>query len=243
MRRRGSNCHYLQTWVIFARLDTSWGAPVDSIHTLIPNIIYTPDTWRTEVPDTFAILPRTASDVYFSLEALLQPGAFCLGGPNLNTSTLHPSYLKTIGYNQTEIELVHQENCFTVFPTDYTSTTDGILWSESGVSERVLARKLQKHGYVLQLGTIRVLALYLVIMRFPLEPSCNYIHPGYLIYWAKVSNAPNSGFLPSCHLSNYDLKRYEKWTGHARNCKHNSTDPYNWHSREHNVDGKLYIVY
>jgi len=229
----------MQTWIVFARLDTSWGAPIDSVHAFDRSSIHTPDTWRTEVPDTFAILPRQASDVYFSMEVLLEPGVFCLGGPNLNTSTLQPSYLRSIGYKENEIHLVQQEDCFKVFPTDYTSETEGILWNEGGVSERILGRKLERHGYKMELGTIRVFSAYLLIMRFPLEPSCNYLHPAYLIYWAKVSNQVNCGFLPSCHLSNYDIKHYQGWTGDANKCGHNVTTPYDSHSHQHNIDGKF----
>jgi hypothetical protein len=45
------------------------------------------DSWYTDVPDTFALLPRNTSDAYFLMEPLLDDYAFCLGGPNFDPHT------------------------------------------------------------------------------------------------------------------------------------------------------------
>jgi hypothetical protein len=56
--------------------------------TLVQDNIYVHDSWYSDVPDTFAFLPRDKSTQYYSLEALLADHAFCLGGPNFDPKTL-----------------------------------------------------------------------------------------------------------------------------------------------------------
>ena len=42
-----------------------------------------------DIPDTFALLPRKNSDIYFSIDTLYDPpSVMCLGGPNLNRRSM-----------------------------------------------------------------------------------------------------------------------------------------------------------
>jgi len=72
------------TWVVHARLDTGWGEPVQPINNWSPMKIHAPNSWFADVPDTFALIPRSYSDLYFSLNALIKHGIICLGGPNFD---------------------------------------------------------------------------------------------------------------------------------------------------------------
>lgn len=218
----------------------SWGAPIDSVHTFAPGKMYVHDTWYSDLPDTFAILPRTASGIYFSMEDWMNPRVLCLGGPNLNPATLEPTYLRnTMKYNQKEIDLVHQESCFTLFNDYYNGTSDGVVWSKAGASERFLQRKFKHFGWEIQNQNIALVSLHIVLLRLPMEPGCFYLHPKQMIHWARVSNVVNSVMVGSCHLMNYDLKHYNQWSGSISDCTHNTTVPFNPHILRHQVEGKL----
>ena len=104
------------SWVVHARLDCAWGAPIPSIGTFAPGILYAPDSWFVEVPDTFSLMSRNISDIYYSMESLMDNRVFCLGGPNLNVNNLLSSNLKRMGYNHRDIDVVYQEDCRKMFP-------------------------------------------------------------------------------------------------------------------------------
>lgn len=68
------------SWFIHARFDMAFGAPLAPFTAWTPDRVYVPDQWPTDVPDTFAILPKLHAEAYFSMDALVRPGAMCLGG-------------------------------------------------------------------------------------------------------------------------------------------------------------------
>lgn len=210
-----------------------------SVHSFPPTRIYVQDTWFSDVPDTFALLPRIASDVYFSLEVLMEEGVLCLGGPNLNPETIQPHSLVKIGYNSTEIDAVQKDNCLSMFSIYYNITSDGITWNEGGISELFLQRKLARYGWEIQKGTIRLISIFMTIVRLPLEPACFFLHPNRLIIWAKSTNSGNVALITGCHPANHDLKSYVAWNGNVADCKHNYTDPFNFHEPYHHVLGKF----
>jgi hypothetical protein len=86
--QRESQSGVRYTWIVHARLDAAWGEPVRAARDWSQEYVYVPNQWATEVPDTFALLPRKWSDQYFSLDILLALGIMCLGGGNFNPSNL-----------------------------------------------------------------------------------------------------------------------------------------------------------
>lgn len=191
--------------------------------------------------DVFAILPRNVSDIYFSMEAWMKPRVLCLGGPNLDPNTLELSYLRQqLKYTDEEINLAYKENCFRFRPEEYENrSSNGIDWNEGGVSERFLQRKMLAYGWSLQKQNILPIPLNLVILRLPFEPGCLYVHPSQLIHFGHVVN---SVIIGSCHITNYDLKNYKKWTGKSSDCTHNDTQPFDPHIFQHQTDGKYYLT-
>jgi hypothetical protein len=84
---------YRYDYVIHARLDAAWFAPVPSFGDWYPSeedkdrvIIH--DRWAEFVSDTFAILPRKLAKDYYSMDVLVTSGIMCLGGPNFNPQSL-----------------------------------------------------------------------------------------------------------------------------------------------------------
>jgi len=71
-------------WIVHARLDAMWGEPIRPFYDWSKDNVYCPDTWWSDVPDTFALLPRKWSDGFFDLDSLVAPRAMCLGGPNFD---------------------------------------------------------------------------------------------------------------------------------------------------------------
>lgn len=133
---------YQYDWVIHARLDCAWGAPIPSYQYFSKGKIYAPDSWFVEIPDTFSIMTRNISDIYYSMETLLKPKVFCLGGPNLNVNKLLPNNLQAMGYSQQDIEIVHQEDCRNKFPEYHIVNVprQKLNWSTAGYSEYILKR-------------------------------------------------------------------------------------------------------
>lgn len=226
-----------------ARLDTAFAAPVSSVHFYPRTKIYVPDTWCADVPDTFALLPRNISDLYFSLEKWMEPEVLCLGGPNLDPHSLLRPNLQRIGYNEKEIELVRQEDCFNKFKDHYNSTTGNTTWSEAGVSETFLYRKLRKYGFEIQQQTIELIPVFMTIIRLPLEPACLYVHPVRLILWGKATNAANAAMIAACHILNHDLKDYTAWNGSIGACHNNMTHPFDFFVAEHHHQGNLDVLH
>lgn len=134
-------------------------------------MIYVHDSWPFDVPDTFAILPRNASHTFFNMDEKYFFNATCLGGPNLDLQTLNTEALKHLGYNDIEIKLVEDENCFNKYPT-YSHSHDGkskTVWTRAGVSENILKRKLKLYGYEIKLGNIGIASLFMFLIRYPYD--------------------------------------------------------------------------
>jgi hypothetical protein len=89
-----------------------------------------------EVADAFALIPRRFADDYFSMEKLMHPEVFCLGGPNFDDASLSPSNLINLGFKTHQFPLIRAEVC-TKKCTDYLIC---------GLSEQILKRKLDLSG-------------------------------------------------------------------------------------------------
>lgn len=102
--------------MIHARLDCACGEPIKPHYLWRQDKIYIPDTWHEEIPDTFAILPRNVSEMYFSVDELFRTGAICIGGPNLDVRTIEKQALLKINFTEAEAEIVMEEDCRVKFP-------------------------------------------------------------------------------------------------------------------------------
>lgn len=216
------------TWVILSRLDTQWGEPIKPVHLWEPNKLYAPDIWYVEIPDNLGIMSRHISDIYFSLDGMMHPKVFCLGGPNLNTNLLTPQSLSKMGFTSEEIALIDEEDCRKKFPgyNIVQVPRQHLNWSFAGFSEYFLKRKMNVHGYHIQNDNVILRPFLNYIVRFPLAPVCMYVHTGYFISWLKVKQPANSAMASSCHFLNRDIKRYEDNTsGQCRPLQRDSDDP------------------
>ena len=108
------------------------------------------------MPDTFALLPRAFSDVYFSLDALFNPPeVMCLGGPNLDLKTLSAPALAQRGFSLQEIRLAQAEDCFNkfdkrAFTVNYEKKTN-TSWLTAGARRR---RRKRRAGGVVRVGVL-----------------------------------------------------------------------------------------
>ena len=131
-------------WVVHARLDTVWGEPVRGARDWSSEYLYTPDTWWSDVPDTFAIVPRKFSDQFYGLESLVDPTAMCLGGnflliyicnfhvlsnllliyicklhwnggPNFDPLLMQEENLRRLGFDASDMKLANSSLCLAVF--------------------------------------------------------------------------------------------------------------------------------
>jgi hypothetical protein len=183
------------TWVIHARLDFMWGTPVRSHHLWSQKRMWFPDHWATDTPDTFAILPRNRSNLYYSLDAMYMDSRVgCLGGPNFDPATSHPDALQRRGYTPAMIQTVQKELCLTRFPDHSKVTSEGIVWSWSGVSEVMLRRKFEVNGVTLDNSNLGYAALYLIMVRDPLDLACHYAGIGSFIGWMHKFYKPSAAF-------------------------------------------------
>lgn len=86
------------TWVVHARLDAGWGAPIRPFHMWSMGKVWVPDSWYADVPDTFALLPRNRSDIFFSLTMQYKPNkVMCVGGTNFDPKTMKDAALAARG--------------------------------------------------------------------------------------------------------------------------------------------------
>lgn len=103
MEKNEKKYGYQYDYVIHARLDAAWFAPVPSLERWYPSemdkdrvIIH--DRWAEFVSDTFAILPRKLAKDYYSMDVLVTSGIMCLGGPNFNPRSLNLENILNAGY-------------------------------------------------------------------------------------------------------------------------------------------------
>ena len=87
--KKESDLGFKYTWIVHARLDSAFGEPIPPYYGWALTSIFVPNSWAAEVPDNFALLPRNYSDSYYSMEHLIQPNIFCLGGGNFHPNTLN----------------------------------------------------------------------------------------------------------------------------------------------------------
>ena len=193
-------------WVVHARLDMAWGTPVKPYNYWTERV-WVPDSWYADVPDTFAIIPRSLSNGYFSLKDMYEPavGVACLGGPNFNPNTSTPSALSKLGYNANEINLIIADLCVTKNTADGINIIDsrtGVLWNTAGNSEVQLKRKLKNLGieYDRNNGKLGFYSFFTFWVRVPYNFICMYLDPAFLIPWVKEFQQANSALVQGCRF-------------------------------------------
>lgn len=205
-------------WVIHARLDSAWGEPVRPLYEWRSDLVYCPDTWWSDVPDTFAILSRRWSDKFYDLDSLVAPTAMCLGGPNFDPEVMREDVLIAAGWNSEEIKLTQELTCLNQHPgTDKGHAMHPklgkIVWAGDGYSERILKRKLKVDGISQFHNTLVFHPFFYTVVRLPLDPMIGYLHPERLIGYVQGQQSVSFGQFLGCktmfrdfnelHSSNY----------------------------------------
>jgi hypothetical protein len=209
-RRFSVNGSVKYDFMVHARLDAMWGEPVPSVDKWLVDRIWVPNSWYSEVPDTFALMHRRWADSYWSVDDLTKDGAMCLGGPNFDPKTLSPEHLySAYGWteNSDEVSFVRKRECFTMFPSDIDNHDKkrDIHWSQAGASERILRRKLEHASPIsisLRDKTLGYTSFFMAIVRRPFEAMCFYLHQTYLIGWIRHDqNATVAHYIGCSYMS------------------------------------------
>lgn len=173
-------------WVVHARLDMLWGAPIAEVSKWSTAAVVVPDSWWSDVPDTFALLPRQYSDIYFDLNELVQHDAMCIGGPNVNISGLNNTEVLVMrGLSRGDMPAVQRSLCKHV---DY------------GFSEQILKRKLKQSGVSLSDGTLKFRSFFMAVVRAgdALSDLCMYLQSTRQIGWVIGSQPAHAGYYSAC---------------------------------------------
>lgn len=203
---------YNYTWIVHARFDAAWGEPLRPHFLWTHDRMYVHDSWWADIPDTFALLPRNISDLYYSVEELVKPEVMCLGGPNFDLKTIETDWLLNKGYNHSEISIIQAEDCKLLFPTSALSTNFkfNVTWSAAGFSETILKRKMGQYDYFVSSSRIGLVPLFMVLTRVPLQHFCDFVLSSKLIPYVKRSQTANAAIFAGCRLMMSDLKKYEE---------------------------------
>jgi hypothetical protein len=148
----------------------------------------------SDVPDTFALLPRAFADAFFSLDGLVIPGVMCLGGPNFTPDLVLPESLDKLDLTAEERVLVSRSLC----PRE-----------DDGFSERILKRKLEKANLHLDKGNIGFQTFFMAVVRPNLNDMCFYLEEGRLIGWLYARQYGNNAATSGC-MRMMDLMRLHK---------------------------------
>ena len=215
------------TWVVHARLDMGWGAPIAPFNRWSRQV-WVPDSWPYDVPDTFALLPRKYSDHFFSLDAMFQKGVFCLGGPNFDLRTISTPSLQQLGYNSSQISLIQAEECQAqnIQPNHiYYYDRQNISYCSAGVSEIILKRKLLRVGIhahsKFEEHRIRFSTFFMFLSRLPFQLNCDYISASFFMNWLRDQRA-NDAVESGCYTMQWYLNLlrniYPTSGGYGPNC-------------------------
>lgn len=189
------------TWVVHARLDMAWGAPVKPYNMWSAQKVWVPDCWYADVPDTFALLPRHFSEFFYTLDGQYEPPeVMCLGGPNFDPNSLNRDSLLARGYTEEEITLAQQSLCLLLHNYDTIfEPSQNLTWSLAGTSEKYLARKLHHHKISREHGTLGFSSFFTFIVRYPLNFVCFYLEPKGLITWVKNTQRASFPVSQGCY--------------------------------------------
>lgn len=199
-------------------LHTGWVEARDQMPKAKQFRIWTPDTWWSDVPDTFALLPRQYSDIFFSLDGLVAEGAMCLGGPNFLPESATPEALTKLNFTALEKSFVKTHLC---------------LREDDGFSERILKRKLSLAGINLDKGNLGYQSFFMVIVRPDslLKDMCFYLEEGRLIGWVYANQYANNAVSSAC-VRFMELQRVQRRDVHT---EYATPVPVSLHTNTENV--------
>jgi hypothetical protein len=197
------------TWIVHARLDFMWAEPVKPVRLWNPLRLWVPDQWGTDIPDTFSLIPRQFSDVYYSLPAMYEnQKVACLGGPNFDPNSISDDSLAYLHYSDEQRALVHSELCLKKFSQIPTHTNKHkVVWSWAGLSEIMLKRKLVENGINLPKRTLGFSTFLGFIVRYPFEIRCHEQEPNSFIAWAKDYYQPSLATIFTCCSMTTEFER------------------------------------
>ena len=197
-------------WIVHARLDFFWAAPVRAAHLWSPQRIWFPDNWATDVPDTFAIIPRHLADTFYSLDAMyVRTDVACLGGPNFDPNSVTPEALLVAGFTPPEISIIETELCTSKFPNAAVSSKrNGMKWSWAGISETMLKRKLKLNGIHFDFQNFGYSTFFGFIVRAPFDIRCHEQEPDSFIAWAKKYYQPSYALAFVCYSTSFEFQNF-----------------------------------
>ena len=154
--------------------------------------VWVPDTWWSEVPDTFALIPRNYSNAYFDLNALVADKVMCLGGPNIDQSVASETELIKYNYTQEEIQLSRTMLC---------------VDEDTGGSEQIIKRKLKYTHISLSNSNLGYSTFFTALIRPSLHDVCMYVQSKRLIGWVFDRQYSNNAVYLGCYVLS-DFVRY-----------------------------------
>ena len=179
-------------WFVHTRFDMAFGAPIQPYFKLPSTKLWVHDTWASDVPDIFALIPAALADAYYSMDLLVQDKAMCLGGPNFNKASVEDSTLVAMGFNAHEIYIAKKVRCRV---------------SGDGWSERILKRKLILAKISLKLNNIGFTPIFSFVLRVNLIDYCQYLHPMHIIGWIRKSHRTNGAMYSGCLSFIHEIRR------------------------------------
>lgn len=175
-------------------------------------LIYTPDQWYSDVPDTFAIMKRQVADIFFDLDKMVDEHVYCAGGPDFDPKTLTVAYLTSppVGFTLEQADkIIKEEDCLTRF-TNYIVMYDkqfNITWTMAGASEFLTKRKLNHNGISIRQKTMEQASFFAFVVRNLSNNLCYYLKIGHFIPWERTWKAVNAAIYPACEALSIDVYR------------------------------------
>ena len=188
------------------------GAPMPPIQYWTKQLIYTPDQWYSDVPDTFAIMKRQVSDIFFDLDKMVDEHVYCAGGPDFDPKTLTVEYLTgvQVGFTLEQADqIIKEEDCLSRFP-NYIVMLDkqlNITWTMAGASEFLPKRKLGHNGISIRQKTMEQTSFFAFVVRNLSNNLCYYLKIGHFIPWERTWKAVNAAIYPACEALSIDVYR------------------------------------
>lgn len=192
------------TWVVHARLDQIWWTPIPRWDYWSMAKIWIPDFSFAHLSDTFALLPRNTSDMFFEIDYQFRPDeVMCLGGPNFNPNSSTPAALRERGYDHFQIEQVQSELCLNKFINESTghNPRQNVTWSHAGMSESYMRRRFEFYGFRPNSSTLGFSTFFMATARNPIRFGCYDLnfHVGYNnTDWVPEHQHANAAFTVAC---------------------------------------------
>ena len=139
----------------------------------------------SNVPDTFALIPRHFADGFFSMDNLVRTGVMCIGGHHFSPGVVSPESLDALGFTDEE----------KAFAWDKKNKCGRL---GDGNSESFLKKKLRFAGISFDKGTLGYQSFFLATVRMHLANMCNYLAPRMLMGWVHDAQFANSASYAAC---------------------------------------------